>query len=35
MGYVEKNSYAPDKMLYADIDGRRYEASIKELGSLE
>ncbi len=34
MGYIEKNNYHPGQTLSAEVDGRSYEVTIKELGSL-
>lgn len=34
MGYVEKNSYQPGQKLAAEVDGKFYEVTMKELGNL-
>ncbi len=34
MGYVEKNNYQLGQRLSAEVDGKSYEVTIKELGSL-
>jgi folate-binding protein YgfZ len=35
MGYVERNCFQPEQKLSAMVDGRTYEVTIKELGSLK